>query len=249
MNGLHALTLLCIVLFWSSFAFSATPTDDSVHDYRPAEVSAKNLLAHAVECQGALDLHGALIYLEQARQLEPNNPEVLSLASKQWTDHTFLAGMSRADVIRVNRKALELAMSAQQADAHFSLAYSAECICKGRLACFERNPTHSLPHAKAAQEAAFRALERNELDDLAHHLIGRWNVGMVNLNFIVRPIIRAVFGANHEAATWQWAEESYSRALTLRPDRLIHKVELARVHAKTGRTDKAISLIRVCMLL
>lgn len=140
-------------------------------------------------------------------------------------------------------------MSAQLADPRFSLAHSAECICKGRLACFERNPTHSLPYAKAAQEAAFEALERNELDDLAHHLIGRWNVGMLGLNFIVRPIVRAVFGANHEPASWEWAERSYKRALQLRPDRLIHKVELARVYAKTNRKGQAVSLLLVRIVL
>lgn len=212
---------------------------------RPAEDTAQSLITHALECQKALDLQGALVALERARRLEPSNAKVLTLASKQWTDHTYLDGMQRADVLRVNAKAIELAARAQRADPAFSLAHSVECICRGRLAEHERSPTRVLQHAKDAQTAVFRALECDADDDLAHHLIGRFNAGMATLNFMVRGVVKCVFGSDFRPGTLANAEESYLRAIALRPDRLVHKVELARVYSMTNRKDEAVALLPV----
>jgi hypothetical protein len=215
---------------------------------RSKAISTHSLLQDAKNLQALLDMQGALTTLEHARLLEPNNAAVLALASKQWTDHTYLPGMLRADIVRCNEKAIELAKRSQLADESFSLAHAAECICKGRLATFERNPKRILTLAKEAQEAAYRAIKCNSDDDIAHHLIGRWHIGMAELNFVVKQFIKYVFGTQFRPGTLEGAREAYETAVRLRPDRLIHKVELARCLVAMQQTEEAMQLLLVCHL-
>ena len=209
-------------------------------------MTAATLLADAHECQAQLDLHAALAALEQARMLEPANAAVLSFASKQWTDHTFLPGMALEDIVRCNEKAIELAKRAQAADDSFALAHCAECICKGRLATFEQmKPRRMLQLAKEAQEAAYGALARDAEDDIAHHLIGRWNRGMASLNWAQRQLVKLIFGDKYRPGTVESALTWYEEAARLRPDRLIHKVEAAHCLAALKRSEEAINLLHV----
>jgi hypothetical protein len=83
--------------------------------------------------------------LEAALEVSSSDPghdraQLLALLSKQWTDHTYIDGVTPQQVMRVNERAEELAKQAQEADDTFSLAYCAECICKGRMAVAEPNP-------------------------------------------------------------------------------------------------------------
>jgi tetratricopeptide (TPR) repeat protein len=207
--------------------------------------TAQEHFTQALELQGLLDLHGALECLTHAHEAEPGNAEVLTLASKMWTDHTYLPGMQRRDIMRCNERAIFLAKAAQAADSGYSLAHSAECISKGRLASFERNPKRMLELAKEAQEAAYRALECNAEDDIAHHLMGRWHVGMATLNVIVRQCIKYVFGTEFRPGTMEGALKSYRSAVAIRPDRVIHRIELARCLVAFGYKDEALRELKV----
>ena len=128
---------------------------------------------------------------------------------------------------------------------HVHTTCSAESIGKGRKALFEAGPRAKLLLAKQAQEAAYRALELNHKDDVAHHLIGRWNVGMAGLNFFVKACIKYVFGTNFRSGTMADALKCYEAAVSLRPDRIIHRVELARCYEHFGRREEAVSELRV----
>ena len=215
---------------------------------RKLAVTPASLLKDALECQEHLDLHGALVALERARRLDPDAAtlaQILALASKQWTDHTYLLTMSKDDIKRCNAKAVALARRAQAADPTFSLAHAAECISKGRLAEHDGGPKAKLKLGKEAQEAAYRALACDSDDDIAHHLIGRWNKMMADLPFVIKQCIKHVFGTELRPGTVANARAAYETAQRLRPDRPIHKIELARCHAAVGEKDAAIALIQV----
>lgn len=209
--------------------------------------SATALFEQARGHEERLDLRAAIAALESALVLEPANAPVLCLLSKQWTDHTFLEGLQPADVRAVNERAIHLARQAQASDPALSLAHCAECISKGRLATFEPNPRRKLQLAKEAQEAAYAALERDTADDIAHHLIGRWNVGMAGLNVFVRACIRYVFGTEFRPGTMEDALRCYEAAKALRPDRIIHRVELARCYEHFGQRDRALTELQACL--
>jgi tetratricopeptide (TPR) repeat protein len=99
--------------------------------------------------------------------------------------------------------------------------------------------------AKEAQQAAFRAIECDRQDDIAHHLLGRFNYGMASLNIIVRQLIKVVFGSDFRSGTMDDALNYYQNAAALRPDRVIHRVELGRLFVNFGQYEDAIRELEV----
>eukprot|EP00892_Ulva_mutabilis_P000984 jgi/Ulvmu1/10887/UM007_0063.1 len=212
-------------------------------------VSAQEHFLESIGHQNNCDLQGALECLTKAHQLEGNSAQIITFASKQWTDHTYVPGTGREEVQRCNKRAIALAKAAQKVDSTYSLAWSAECISKGRLATFERNPKRILQLAKEAQEAAYKALEADSHDDIAHHLMGRWHVGMSSLNAVVRTLIKYVFGTEFRPGTMAQALECYQRAASLRPDRVIHRVELAKTFLEFAQEEDAIRELKAAFEL
>jgi len=117
--------------------------------------------------------------------------------------------------------------------------YVASCVSRGRLALVSDNKT-KVRLAKEAQEAARTALRLDPHDDLAHHLMGRWHYEMAQLNFVVRQLIKLVYGAALAPGTFAEAADSFRAAAELNPGKLIHRVELGRTYLKLGRRAEAV---------
>jgi len=113
------------------------------------------------------------------------------------------------------------------------------CVSAGRLALFSDNKT-KVRLAKEAREAAVTALEMEPGNDLAHHLMGRWHFEMAQINFVVRQLIKLVYGASLAPGTFADAVSEYQAAVALNPGKLIHRVELGRVYLKLGRKQDAL---------
>ncbi len=77
--------------------------------------------------------------------------------------------------------------------------------------------------AKEAREEAVLALELEPSNDLAHHLMGRWHYEMAQLNFVVRQLVRFVYGTSLAPGTFQDALTEFGTAVALNPNKLIHR--------------------------
>jgi hypothetical protein len=77
--------------------------------------------------------------------------------------------------------------------------------------------------AKEAQEAARTALALDPGNDLAHHLMGRWHFEMAQINFVVRQLIKFVYGAALAPGTFQDALSEFQEAVRINPTKLIHR--------------------------
>ncbi|HKK08360.1 MAG TPA: hypothetical protein VKA44_05690, partial [Gemmatimonadota bacterium] len=72
------------------------------------------------------------------------------------------------------------------------------------------------------------------------HILGRWNEGIMDLSGAARFFARTFLGARvFGEASWEKAEEDLARAARLEPDRIVHRLELARVYRKRDRPDDA----------
>lgn len=98
----------------------------------------------------------------------------------------------------------------------------ASCVSRGRLALFSDNKT-KVRLAKEAQEAARTALALEPGNDLAHHLMGRWHYEMAQINFVVRQLIRIVYGAALAPGRFEDALSEFEAAVGLNPGKLIHR--------------------------
>lgn len=200
-------------------------------------------LAHAAEQRGlerqkALDIRGAMAAFEEAVSLVPSDARMLACLSKQWSDITFVPKTPKAEAKMCAEKGISLASRAIEMDPACALGHIAAGVGRGRLTFFVDNRT-KVKLAAEAQQDALAALAADPDNDLAHHLLGRWHFEMSQLNFVVRTMIRVVFGTALDPGTLHEALAAYQKAAELNPERVIHRVELARTALRMGQTSLA----------
>ncbi len=89
------------------------------------------------------------------------------------------------------------------------------------------------------RERVIAALELSPDDDVALHVLGRWEYEMVCVGFAVRMVVKMVYGGL-EVGSLDAAHRCLARAIELRPERLVHRVVMARILLKMGKRDEAI---------
>ncbi|GBF98259.1 hypothetical protein Rsub_10922 [Raphidocelis subcapitata] len=201
--------------------------------------AARSWVAKGAAAERSLQLREALACYQSALALDPSNLENLCRVAKQWSDLTYEPGATTDDVVVANSKAVEYADRAIALAPQWSGGYVAACVSRGRLALVSDNKT-KVRLAKEAREAAVTALELDPTDDLAHHLMGRWHYEMAQINFVVRQLVRLVYGASLAPGTLTDALAEFQAAAALSPGRLIHRVELGRTYLRLGRKAEAL---------
>jgi hypothetical protein len=72
---------------------------------------------------------------------------------------------------------------------------------------------------------------------------------MAQINFVVRQLIKFIYGASLAPGTFSDALLSYQSAVQLNPARLIHRVELGRTYLKLGHKAEALRELRASLEL
>ncbi|PRW55985.1 Tetratricopeptide repeat [Chlorella sorokiniana] len=214
---------------------------------REAVALAKALEARGHEYERTLDVRAAVQCFEEACRLVPGSVPYLSMAAKCWSDLTFYYDV-RSDRERqlVNLKAIEYAEKCIEAAPQSVFGHVALCVSKGRLALFTDNKT-KVRLAKEAQLSAYKAIECDPENDVAHHLMGRWHYEMAQINFVLRTLVRVMYGTALLPGTRQQALDSFRRAAELAPQRLIHKVEAGRVHLELGQVPEGVAQLEAAL--
>ncbi|PNH08877.1 hypothetical protein TSOC_004526, partial [Tetrabaena socialis] len=68
---------------------------------------------------------------------------------------------------------------------------------------------------------------------------GHKNYEMASVNAVVRTVIQMLYGTALMAGSYREAALCYEAAVRIRPDYLIHRVELGRTYAKMGQREAA----------
>ncbi|PNW88317.1 hypothetical protein CHLRE_01g024050v5 [Chlamydomonas reinhardtii] len=183
-------------------------------------------------------LEDAISYYEKAAAAEPGVAEYWARMSKACSDSSYVAGTPPDKAVALQRRAIELGLKAVEADPSSGFGWVACCVSRGRLALFVDNRT-KVALARQAQDDVRKALHLEPHNDVAHHLLGRWNYEMASVNAVVRTIIHMLYGQALMAGSYKEAANCYQRAVALRPDYLIHRVELGRTYVKLGQPQEA----------
>ena len=120
-------------------------------------------------------------------------------------------------------------------------------MSKGRLAYWSKDNKTKILLAKQAQDDVVTALSLDPSNDLAHHLMGRWHYEMAQLNFVVRGLVRVLYGTALIPGSVPEALASYTRAAELNPGRLVHQVEMGRMCERLGMHEDALKHLKVWM--
>lgn len=178
----------------------------------------------------------ALEYYLPAVMLRPDDAALLIKIARQYV-YRMDALPTAKEKLSAGRVALDYAERATRAapgesDAHLSIA-----ISLGKLSQLQSN-REKVAASKRIRDSSQRAIELNPRNDYAWHLLGRWHQAMAGMSGVIRSIAEWVYGQMPEASNEE-AVRCFQKAISLKPDRLIHHIELGRTYAQMGRSAEA----------
>ncbi len=87
------------------------------------------------------------------------------------------------------------------------------------------------------------ALRSNPLDDRAWYVLANWRYRIADASVLERAAARLLDEGLPESVTFESSIEAYRKAVSLRPDSILYRYELARTLLKVDRDDDALPQI------
>ena len=203
--------------------------------------SAAGLIAKGDAYYEQLNAHQSLKYYLPAERLDPKNVRLLVHISREYR-HLMSDASNPAEKLRLGYLALTYAKRAAALGPDDAEAQLAVAITYGKLQPLESNH-QKIETSRIIKTEADKTLRLNPQSDLAWHILGRWNMGYAELTGVRRTLAELAYG-KLPATTYQDAANCFEKAIELKPDRLMHYIELGRVYSHMGRTDEARRLIK-----
>lgn len=127
-----------------------------------------------------------------------------------------------------------VAANSNDAEGHFQLARAV-----GRTA-LAANPRERVKYALEVRDEALKALQLHPQHPGALHVLGVWNAEVMRLNSFSRAVAKAFLGGQVlGSASWAEAIRYMELAVAAEPNRLVHRLDLARVYRDAGRRTEA----------
>ena len=201
---------------------------------------ADDLIASGDVYYDQMNAQESLRYYLPAEELEPDNVRLLVRISREYR-HLMSDASSPAEKLRLATLAVAYAKRAAALGPDDSEAQLAVAISYGKLQPQEGNE-EKLETSRIIKAEADKALKLDPNSDLAWHVLGRWNMGFAEITGVKRAMAELLYG-KLPVTTYEDAAKCFERAIELKPDRLMHYIELGRVYACMGRTAEARRLI------
>lgn len=179
-----------------------------------------------------------LAQYEQVLQRDPNAFDALVGATREAVELGEFEKDSkvRTDLYRRATDYARRAVAAQpnNADTHFHLARAL-----GRTA-LSLGPRDRVKYAVEVRDEALRAVALEPKHAGALHVLGVWNAEVLRLNAFERTFARAFLGGQVlSTASWKDAMRYMEESVAVEPNRLVHRLDLARVYRDAGRRADA----------
>ena len=188
--------------------------------------------------RAALNATGALARYETALAAAPSAYELLWRAARESTD----LGESASDATKRTeyyRKAegyarRSVAANGNGADGHFMLA-----VALGRIA-LSVGSRERVRYAAEIRSEALAAVKLEPTHAGALHVLGVWNAEVMRLNSFARFAARNFLGGKvFDQASWSEATRYMEAAVAADPERITHRLDLAKIYADTDQKTKA----------
>ncbi len=171
-----------------------------------------------------------------AEKLEPKNALLLVHISRayryQMSDTAKTAEKLRVGALAVTYAERAATLGPDDADAQLAVA-----ISYGKLQPLVSSG-EKVRTARIIKSQAEKAIRLDPRNDLAWHVLGRWNMGYAELTGLKRKLAELTYGTL-PAPTYADAAKCFEKAIALNPARVINYIELGQVYSEMGRTADA----------
>jgi tetratricopeptide (TPR) repeat protein len=171
-----------------------------------------------------------------AEKLEPKNVRLLVRISREYR-HLMSDASKTAEKLRLGGIAVDYAKRAAALGPNDPDAQLAVAISYGKLQPLA-STKEKVETARIIKSEADKTIKLDPRSDLAWHVLGRWNMGYAEVTGVKRALAELVYG-KLPAPTYEDAAKCFEEAIELKPDRLIHYIELGLVYSRMGRTADA----------
>ena len=175
-----------------------------------------------------------------AEELQPTNVRVLVRIARQYR-HLMTDATTRDEKLRLGGISLDYAKRAAALAPNDSEAQLSIAITYGKMLPL-LGIKEQIEAARYIKDSADKAIELDPRNDLAWHVLGRWNRVLSDVNMFKRGLASLIYGKLPQT-TIEDAVKCFENAIEINPNRLMHYIELGRAYAQMGRTVEARRLI------
>jgi len=211
---------------------------------RPAEeLTATNLLAQGEQAEQRGDVVTALKEYTAAESLISTDCPTWCRLTRHYCDlmHDTPSPAQQKDLAG---RALAAAVRAEKADPKNATAHLCVAVC------FAKNFPYASMETKVEWSREIKtecetAIALDPKQDVGYYLLGRWNYGVANMNFLAKGFVKVIYGGLPKASNEE-AVKAFKQAIQLAPRRIINHFELARVYEAIGECRLERAELAVC---
>lgn len=212
-----------------------------------AQDTEKSILSQGDEAFAAFDNLKALNHYSEVIKLNPKNYEANWKVSRAYVDvgETFEDEDKRAEYYKKSEK---FARAAIEIDPNGSDGHLYLSIALGRVA-LDAGAKQRIKMSKEIKKEADLAIKLNPNNDIAYHVLGRWNRKISNLSFIEKGFADLFLGGVPEGASNEAAIKSFEKAIEINPGYVNHYLELGITYEMMDKEKQAIQAFKKCLEL
>ena len=197
---------------------------------------ADDLVKNGDEFDLKLQASQALDFYLLAEKLEPKNADLLLRIARQYR-HLMADATTREEKLRLGGIGLNYAQRAAALAPNDSEAQLSPAISYGKMVAIQ-GMKEQTEASRRIKDAADKAIRLDPNNDLAWHVLGRWNRVLAGVSGAKRALASLLYGelpagSNAEAVV------CFQRAIQINPNRLMHYIELGQVYAQMGKSADA----------
>src|SRR6478672_8055178 len=201
---------------------------------------ADDLVKNGDEFDLKLQASQALDFYLAAERLEPKNAGLLLRIARQYR-HLMADATTREEKLRLGGIGLNYAQRAAALAPNDSEAQLSPAISYGKMVAIQ-GMKEQTEASRRIKDAADKAIRLDPNNDLAWHVLGRWNRVLAGVSGAKRALASLLYGelpagSNAEAVL------CFQKAIQINPNRLMHYIELGQTYAQMGKNADARRLI------
>lgn len=189
---------------------------------------------------GTFEREKAFTTLQQAESLDGNNFDVLWRISRSYVDiGEHLPMVTDADKekqLEYYQKSFEYAEKAVKAKPNEAMGYVRRAIANGRVALF-KGVWSAIDYVKQVKSDCEKAITLNPNNDAAYYILGRTHAKLCEKSKMIRWPLGLGWANMNDAIT------NFEKAMSLKANFIMYKLDAARAYAEEDNEKKAKELL------
>ncbi|MBT19742.1 hypothetical protein CMK17_07090 [Candidatus Poribacteria bacterium] len=207
--------------------------------------TAEALIKKGDQYHGAGKLQASLETFLKANEISPENSEIIWRVARAYSNlgDEEKSQDNKEKARGLYQKAEKYARNGVKINPNHSFCHTYIGVAVGNIALTESSKK-KVQLSVVVKNEVMKAIELDDKNDTAHHLLARWHRGVANLSWIERGFAKIFYGglpsASHEEAI-----EHFKEAVKILPTYINHRLELARTYQEIKKWELAMDELNI----